>query len=127
MPKPYSRDLRERVIASIEAGASRREAAELYGISPSVVVIWAAMESDRKYRSEAEWWQYIAAGRSCRISAGPGYRASGYDPGRIDADIFAAVRIGPSCDVVDHDEYGYARLQIGVHDHSAIEREAGVG
>jgi transposase len=41
MPKPYSRDLRERVIASIEAGASRREAAELYGISPSVVVIWA--------------------------------------------------------------------------------------
>src|SRR5215467_13717885 len=41
MPKPYSQDLRQRVIASIEAGASRREAAELYGISPSVVVIWA--------------------------------------------------------------------------------------
>src|SRR5215468_6197080 len=41
MPKPYSRDLRERVIESIEAGASRREAAELDGISPSVVVIWA--------------------------------------------------------------------------------------
>ena len=40
MPKPYSRDLRERVIESIEAGASRREAAELYGISPSVVMIW---------------------------------------------------------------------------------------
>ena len=41
MPKPYSKDLRERVIESIEAGASRREAAELYGISPSVAVIWA--------------------------------------------------------------------------------------
>ena len=41
MPKPYSQDLRERVIASIEAGASRREAAELYGVSPSVAVIWA--------------------------------------------------------------------------------------
>jgi transposase len=41
MPKPYSLDLRERVIESIEAGASRREAAELYGISPSIVVIWA--------------------------------------------------------------------------------------
>ena len=40
MPKPYSQDLRQRVIESIEAGASRREAAELYGISPSVVVIW---------------------------------------------------------------------------------------
>jgi len=41
MPKPYSQDLRQRVIEGIEAGASWREAAELYGISPSVVVIWA--------------------------------------------------------------------------------------
>ena len=40
MPKPYSMDLRARVIESIAAGASRREAAELYGLSPSVVVIW---------------------------------------------------------------------------------------
>ena len=41
MPKPYSYDLRVRVIELIEAGSSRREAAELFGISPSVVVIWA--------------------------------------------------------------------------------------
>jgi transposase len=40
MPKPYSVDLRERVIETVAAGASRREAAELYGVSPSVVVIW---------------------------------------------------------------------------------------
>jgi transposase len=40
MPKPYSMDLRERVIEAVAAGASRREAAELYGLSPSVVVIW---------------------------------------------------------------------------------------
>jgi transposase len=40
MPKPYSMDLRERVIETVASGASRREAAELYGISPSVVVIW---------------------------------------------------------------------------------------
>ena len=40
MPKPYSQDLRMRVIEAVEGGASRREAAELYGISPSVVVIW---------------------------------------------------------------------------------------
>jgi transposase len=40
MPKPYSMDLRERVIESVATGASRRETAELYGISPSVVVIW---------------------------------------------------------------------------------------
>lgn len=40
MPKPYSVDLRARVIADVESGASRREAAERYGISPSVAVIW---------------------------------------------------------------------------------------
>jgi transposase len=41
MPKPYSYELRVRVIELIEAGATRREAAELFGVSPSVAVIWA--------------------------------------------------------------------------------------
>ena len=41
MPRPYSADLRARVIEEIAAGASRREAAERYELSPSVVVIWA--------------------------------------------------------------------------------------
>ena len=40
MPKPYSIDLRGRVIEEVQSGASRREAAERYGLSPSVVVIW---------------------------------------------------------------------------------------
>ena len=40
MPKPYSIDLRDRVIEDVATGASRREAAERYGLSPSVVVIW---------------------------------------------------------------------------------------
>ena len=40
MPKPYSADLRARVIEDVQAGASRREAANDYGISPSVVIIW---------------------------------------------------------------------------------------
>lgn len=40
MPRPYSIDLRGRVIEEVETGASRREAAERYGLSPSVVVIW---------------------------------------------------------------------------------------
>jgi hypothetical protein len=39
MPNPYSYDLRVRVIELIEAGSSRREAAEL----------GAALETDRKY------------------------------------------------------------------------------
>jgi putative transposase len=41
MPRPYSSDLRARVIDAIAAGASRREAADRYELSPSVVVIWA--------------------------------------------------------------------------------------
>jgi transposase len=40
MPRPYSIDLRGRVIEEVESGSSRREAAERYGLSPSVVVIW---------------------------------------------------------------------------------------
>lgn len=40
MPKPYSVDLRSRVIEEVETGASRRAAADHYGISPSVVIIW---------------------------------------------------------------------------------------
>jgi len=41
MPRAYSVDLRVRVIGDISTGASRREAAERYGVSPSVVVLWA--------------------------------------------------------------------------------------
>ena len=41
MPKPYSGDLRARVIEDVATGASRREAAECFGISPSVVELWA--------------------------------------------------------------------------------------
>jgi transposase len=41
MPKPYCEEFRTRVIEDVVTGASRREAAEHYGISPSVVVIWA--------------------------------------------------------------------------------------
>lgn len=41
MPKPYSEEFRIRVIDDVVTGASRREAAEHYGTSPSVVIIWA--------------------------------------------------------------------------------------
>jgi transposase len=40
MPKPYSDDLRERVIEAVEAGASRREAAESFNLSSSSAVKW---------------------------------------------------------------------------------------
>jgi transposase len=40
MPKPYSDDLRERVIEAVEAGASWREAAESFNLCPSSAVKW---------------------------------------------------------------------------------------
>jgi transposase len=40
MPRAYSADMRTRVIGRVESGASRREAAEHYEVSPSTAVIW---------------------------------------------------------------------------------------
>ena len=40
MSKSYSADLRERVIEEVEAGASRREAADRFAISASSAVRW---------------------------------------------------------------------------------------
>ena len=38
MGRPYSRDLRERIIEAVEGGRSRRGAAEVFGVSPSCAV-----------------------------------------------------------------------------------------
>jgi len=40
MAKPYSLDLRERVIEAVEGGASRRETAERFSISASSAIKW---------------------------------------------------------------------------------------
>ncbi|TXN60378.1 IS630 family transposase, partial [Methylobacterium sp. WL18] len=40
MPSALSMDLRERVIAAIEAGASRRQAAKRFGVGPSSAIRW---------------------------------------------------------------------------------------
>lgn len=41
MPKPYSIDLRERVVAAVETdGLSRREAASHFGVGVSTAIIW---------------------------------------------------------------------------------------
>jgi transposase len=45
MPKACSSDLRERVIEAVEEGASRREAAERFDVSPSSAVKWL------------QWWR----------------------------------------------------------------------
>ena len=38
MAKPFSEDLRERIVGAVEAGRSRHEAARIFGVSPSCVV-----------------------------------------------------------------------------------------
>ena len=43
MPKPYSADIRARVIGRVEAGASRRESAEHFEISASAAVKWVKL------------------------------------------------------------------------------------
>ena len=49
MPKSYSGDLRGRVIESVESGASRHEAAELFEVSVSSAVRWLqAWRKDRR-------------------------------------------------------------------------------
>jgi putative transposase len=42
MPKPYSRDLRERVVRAVEAGASCHEAAAAFEVSPSSAIRWVS-------------------------------------------------------------------------------------
>ena len=40
MPKPYSNDLRERLVAAVEGGLSRHKAAALFKVAPSTAVNW---------------------------------------------------------------------------------------
>src|ERR1700732_1923881 len=40
MPSSYTAEMRERVIARVEGGGSRREAAEHFEISPSAAIKW---------------------------------------------------------------------------------------
>src|SRR5258705_12404352 len=40
MVRPYSEDLRSRVVAAVDGGLSRRRAASLFGVGNSTVVNW---------------------------------------------------------------------------------------
>ena len=42
MARPISTDLRERAVARVEAGESRRSVAKAFGVSPSEVIKWTA-------------------------------------------------------------------------------------
>jgi transposase len=40
MARPYSTDLRERVVKAVDGGLSRRQAASLFGVAISTVIEW---------------------------------------------------------------------------------------
>ena len=46
MSKPLSLDLRERVVAAVCGGMSRRQAAERFGVSAASAVRWCALDRD---------------------------------------------------------------------------------
>ncbi len=74
MPKPCSLELRERVVEAVESGASRREAAEWFAVSPS-------SEGNRKYSPQAERGQHLAPGGIRGLFAGVDCRPTGFDAG----------------------------------------------
>ena len=41
MPRPYSQDLRDRVVASVAGGCSRRATAKIFSVSVATVVRWS--------------------------------------------------------------------------------------
>ncbi len=77
MAAALSLDLRERVIAAIEAGASCRQAAERFGIGAASAIRWYA-----RFREEGEIAAKAgrAAGRSAAVGAaggGPAFASGG--------------------------------------------------
>ena len=71
MPKPFSQDLRERVIGAVEGGSSARAAGRLFGVSESVAIKWV------------ERWRRTGSVAAKRMG---GYRPSPLDP-RVGADL----------------------------------------
>lgn len=50
MSRALSVDLRIRVVAAVEAGASHRQAAERFGVSPASVSRWRALAREKGER-----------------------------------------------------------------------------
>ncbi len=79
MPGPYSQDLRERAVAAVAGGMSRREAARLLHLGVSTVINWVRrdretgssaakpMGGDRRSRLTGEWRAWLLA----RVAAVP--------------------------------------------------------
>ena len=70
MSKPYSLDLRERVVEFVEAGASRHEAAERFEVSVSSAIRWMQrLVRFGNAAAKAERGEHVAAGGACALVA----------------------------------------------------------
>ena len=67
MPAAYSTDIRGRVIASVESGSSRREAAEEFDVSPSSAIKWVAMTE--RLEAEAAGREHLTTGEARELFA----------------------------------------------------------
>src|SRR2546429_8817925 len=81
MPKPYSDDLRERVIEAVVAGASRREAAESFSLSASSAVRWL-----QRWRDSGSTRAKLSGGGTAPVE-GEGGRGVGLVGGETGIDL----------------------------------------
>jgi Reverse transcriptase (RNA-dependent DNA polymerase)/Homeodomain-like domain len=81
MARPYSDDLRERVVEAVEAGASRREAADRFEIAPSSAIKW--LQRWRESGSVAAKRERFAARGSRDLLARSHCRAAGLEDGVV--------------------------------------------
>ena len=94
MPKPYSQDLRDRVIDAVKRGMSRRAAARHYEISESVAIKWL----ERVERDGS---------RTSRSGTRPSGLPSGAAPAARTGRASASAAFCPSA-VADLDRFGFA-------------------
>ncbi len=101
MPKAYSADMRERVIARVASGTSRREAAEHYEIAQHSGHMDEVLSRDGTLCRETAGRQHLAAGGARGFFAGADCGAAGLDAGRggvCDAQA-KDVAVAPRCGV----------------------------
>ena len=59
MARPYSRDLRERVVGAVEGGLSRRRVANLFGVAISTVIDWVdAWQREGRLAAPPIGWEH---------------------------------------------------------------------
>ena len=71
MPAAYSADIRGRVIARVESGSSRREAADQFEVSPSSAIRWvSSYRATGSCAAKPRGGEHVAVGEAHGLFAG---------------------------------------------------------